>query len=161
MYIFNKMVQNNNFHTGFYENGIENIKKELLEIKSSGDSVEILKNSECVYYSAEDFLHGICHIFAYALHQKFGYDILELKSNSGSTVHWCCISNYNGKEIYIDVRGVTSDFDEFLFEFYPEIREDFSKNIIKNLTNYEIELEKNELKFANEIIEKYYNYYLI
>lgn len=71
-------------------------------------------------YNAEMFLHGTCHVFAYALHQEFGYDFLELKGKSGM-IHWCCIADYNGTEIYIDVSGITADFNELIIEFQPDM----------------------------------------
>lgn len=155
--MYNKIIQSNNdnFHKGFYENGKENIRTQLLKIEDSNSKEEFKRINCC--YNAEMFLHGICHIFAFALHQEFGYDIFELES--GTTVHWCCISDYNGKEIYIDVRGATTDFDEFWWEFQTDIGKNPSRNKIINLTDFADEWEEVELKFANEIITKYYNYY--
>lgn len=154
----NKMIQTNNgnFHKGFYENGKENIRTQLQKIKNL-NLTEELENMECVYYDADIFLHGICHIFAFVLHQKFGYDIFELKNET--MIHWCCISDYNGKETYIDVRGATTDYDEFLWEFQTYNEQKPSKTKIINLTDYDDEWEEVGLKFANEIITKYYDYY--
>lgn len=155
------MTHSNNekFHKGFYENMEENIVTQLLKIKDSNPKEEFIRKGCC--YNAEMFLHGICHIFAYALHQKFGYEILELRSKSGTTVHWCCITNYNGREMYIDVRGITTDYDELLMEFQPNIGKNPSKTKIIDLTNYNDEWEEEKVKFANEIITKYYNYYSV
>lgn len=152
-------TNNNYFHKGFYENGKDNIRTQLEKIRSINPA-KVFKNGDCIYYEANNFLHGICHIFAYVLHQKFGYDILELRSQSGTMVHWCCISEYSGKEIYIDVRGATTDYDEFLWEFQPDIGKAPSKTKITDLADYWEEWkEEEQLKFADEIITKYYNYY--
>ena len=159
MYNKTSKSYNNHFHKGFYENDVESIKTQLGKIKSI-NSAEIFKNGDCVYYEANIFLHGICHIFAYVLHQKFGYDILEVKNKSGSMIHWCCITKHNGRKLYIDVRGMTTDYDEFLSEFQPDIGLKPLKNKIINLENYEDEWkETDQLQFASEIITKYYSYY--
>ena len=93
----NKMIKtsNGNSHKGFYESCKENYMKQLLNIRSNNPDAE-----SKTYYSTEFFLHGICHIFAYDLHQKFGYDILELENKSGGMTHWCCVSDYKGKKLY-------------------------------------------------------------
>lgn len=157
----NKMIKtsNGNFHKGFYESCKENYMKQLLNIRSNNQDME-----PKTYYSAEFFLHGICHIFAYDLHRKFGYDILELKNKSGGMTHWCCVSDYNDKKLYIDVRGATTDYNEFLEEFQPDMGEHPLEKIIdeKDLINYNDEWEEEEqLKFADDIIERYYNYYSV
>lgn len=153
-----KKISNGNFHKGFYENSKENSKSQFRKIINE-DLTKELEDMDCIYYNAEIFLHGICHIFAYALQQRFGYDILEIKSKSGTTVHWCCSSIYDQKVAYIDVRGITTDYDEFLLEFQPLIGENPSKNKIVDSMDYEDEWEPAGLKFANKIITKYYEYY--
>lgn len=145
-------------HKGFYENNEEEIKFQLFKVKSKSISIE-LKNGEHIYYDASIFLHGLCHIFAYVLHQKFGYDIYEIKNESGTMKHWCCISTYNDKEIYIDVRGITTDYNEVLSDFQPNIGLNPSMKKILNLSDYDDEWEEDIVMFANEIIDKYYSYY--
>ena len=144
------------FQNGFYINKKEDVINILQKIKSN----KPVNNSDNIYYNAHLFLHGICHVFAYALHLKYGYQILELKNETGSMVHWCCISKYKGKKVYIDVRGITSDYNEFIDEFQPDIGERPIQNIITNLNNYEDEWDAEQLVFANEIISKYKHYYL-
>lgn len=140
------------FHKGFYENSQQDIKYQLFRIKDKNEK-------DC--FSAEDFLHGICHVFAYALHCKFGYNILEIRSLSNLMVHWCCTFDYKGKKVYVDVRGMTSDFNELIDEFQPGMGEAPIKTIIEDLTNYDDEWEESQVKFANEIIKKHYDYYSI
>lgn len=157
----NKMIKtsNGNFHKGFYESCKENYMKQLLNIRSNNQDMELK-----TYYSAEFFLHGICHIFAYDLHRKFGYDILELKNKSGGMTHWCCVSDYKGKKLYIDDRGATTDYNEFLAEFQPNMGNHPLEKIIdeKDLIDINDDFEDEEqLKFADDIIERYYNYYSV
>lgn len=157
----NKMIKtsNGNFHKVFYESCKENYMKQLLNIRSNNQDMELK-----TYYSAEFFLHGICHIFAYDLHREFGYDILELKNKSGGMTHWCCVSDYNGKNLYIDVRGATTDYNQFLEEFQPDMGEHPLERIIaeQDLIDINDDFEDEEqLKFADNIIERYYNYYSV
>ena len=42
------------------------------------------------------------------------YSILDKK---GRPIHWYAQSNYQGRPAYIDVRGATTNFEEFLYEF--------------------------------------------
>lgn len=153
-----KIKSNKNFHKGFYLYGNENITYKLLGIKSSFPA-EIRSYNDKIYYQADVFLHGICHVFAYTLHQRFGYDILEIENESGTTTHWCCLSKYRGKDLYIDVRGMTTDFNEVLWDFRPNIDNHPVKRIIEDLSPYEDEWEDDTIKFANELIDKYFDYY--
>lgn len=151
----NKKINNNNFHKGFYEINEDNNKMQSHMIANM-NIPEIFKERT---YFIHHFLHGMCHIFAYVLHKRFGYDILEIKNISGSCIHWCCIANYKGKEIYIDVRGMTTDYQEFLQEFQPDIGKNPTKNKIINLKDYDDELEGAKIELANEIITALYDYY--
>ena len=144
-------------HRGFYLNQNKDFLSQLSEIRSKNPAN--ISNNDTVYYNAYLFLHGLCHVFAYVLHQKYGYDILELKNKSESMVHWCCITTYKGQNIYIDIRGITSDFDEFIMEFQPDIGNNPVRRIVTNLDDYDDEWENEQLLFANEIILKYENYY--
>lgn len=58
-------------------------------------------------YCMEDYLHGYCEYFAYALHQELGYPMYKVYDSEAETdmalVHVFCI-NPNGE--YVDVRGV-------------------------------------------------------
>lgn len=153
----NKKISNNNFHKGFYEIDEGNNKMQSCMIANM-NIPEIFKERN---YFIRHFLHGMCHIFAYVLHKKFGYDILEIKNISGSCVHWCCVANYDGKEIYIDVRGMTTNYQELLQEYQPDIGKNPTKSKITNLKDYDDEWVETEIKFANEIITTFYDYYSI
>lgn len=55
------------------------------------------------------------------------------------------------KKLYNDVRGMTTDYDEFLLEFQPDIGKNSLKNKITNLEKYEDEWkESDQLQFADE-----------
>lgn len=73
-----------------------------------------------VEFSADIFLHGVCGIFAPALHKKFGYDIVVLAEENIEGLGWYArlIHVFCRKgAAFIDVRGVTEDEEAFLDEF--------------------------------------------
>lgn len=67
-------------------------------------------NSEFILDNADVFRQGVCQLFAYALHKTYKYPVYKLSVNRG--FHIFCKSE-NGK-YYIDVRGITSDFEKFI-----------------------------------------------
>lgn len=146
-------VENGNFHNGMYILGKENIEFELRKIKNPYITEE-LENMDCPYDNAYIFLKGICHIFAFALHTNFGYEMYEIISEDGKSNHSFCKSNYQGKDIYIDVRGATTEFKEFFWEFRYMIGEkyNFKKYESINSLDFRDEWEDNGFKFANAII---------
>lgn len=77
---------------------------------------------------ASIFLHGECGIFALALNEMFGYEIWvvafepedwgdEEDTWENRLVHVYCQKG----DCYIDVRGITDDWDAFLDEFADEL----------------------------------------
>ena len=68
------------------------------------------------------FLHGNCDIFACYLHEKYGYEMEAVyeynsKYDALQLIHAYCTAEINNKTVYIDVRGITDDWDEFIEEF--------------------------------------------
>lgn len=87
------------------------------------------------YYSegAYVFLNGECHIFAKALHDKYGYKICKFLNNA----HFFCVCQKEDKLYYIDVRGIITDDALFLNNLTPGLdikdivdadKEDIDKN---------------------------------
>lgn len=78
------------------------------------------------------FLHGCCGVFALALHEQFGYDIMVAaeRPDEGTIdspdawksriVHIYCQKD----DAYIDARGVTADKESFFGEFSDFLNED-------------------------------------
>ena len=65
-----------------------------------------------------DFLHGNCNIFAEYLHKKYSYNIEAVFEEPSQLIHmYCTTVSPFGEKLYIDVRGVNSDFGEFMQEF--------------------------------------------
>lgn len=70
---------------------------------------------ESPYFSMHQFLMGSCDIFAKTLHEIFGYKTFIRKK--GSSLHCFCKSQSNNEIFYIDARGVTNSFWDFIVAF--------------------------------------------
>lgn len=93
-------------HTGFYK------------IKRKNNSRHICNNEVFGKY-----LHGHCDEFAETLSERFGYEIHSLwNSDEDSLIHAYCFKFMNDKAYYIDARGITDNWDEFIEEFESECR---------------------------------------
>lgn len=153
-------------------------KKELEEEFDEELGFEFLENTICG--DIHILLHGYCYIFAEVL--KFynpSYKICYLYDNTNVCIHaWCEDNNGN----FIDVRGKTSDIDEFFDEFadwysYEYPCEESKIKKFKNLKSYNSFLKKklslseecmNETEyidyidkrvFANDVYLAFENYY--
>lgn len=114
----------------------KDINQYLAEISSYINiSDEVLDDESFVVFDADDFRQGACHIFAHELTKKYGYPVFVIEKDANP--HIFCKSK-DGR-YYIDVRGVTDDFSEFIrtleyfydtedkSEPYEFLREDFEE----------------------------------
>ncbi len=67
------------------------------------------------------FLHGVCGVFALALHDRLGYPISAFHWRDedpgdlwAGLEHFFCIAP---DRVYVDVRGATGDFQAFCMDF--------------------------------------------
>lgn len=146
------------YHKGFYIEGERNVEKHLETIKNNRKDYDISP-----YLDAQIFLLGSCDLFALALNKEYGfkpYAFVPLENEEG-LIHCFCVSDYLGRPAYVDVRGVTTDFEELIFPF-KELREFEFKLIPFDLTETQkLEAEGAEIgfEFAQNIIERYHSYY--
>ena len=68
------------------------------------------------------YLHGVCGVFALALHDRLGYPIEALLDDHDGllwsrAVHLYCPVKVLGQQGYADVRGITTNWEEFLEEY--------------------------------------------
>ena len=101
-------------------------------------------------FSLLDFLHGYCNYFSLALHNTYGYEVMNLYDYDKTLIHSFCIYKNN----YIDVRGITPNLNEFLIDFEDWVTTgDFyykpSDNIFIKIKN------KNVYSTCEYIIKKY------
>ena len=117
------------------------------------------------------FLHGMCTIFAVALHREFGYPIYMLRDADdepvlASLIHIYCIAgDSKGMRHYVDARGVTASKDAFLDSFedffdFPaeqEIQEDEVERLM--IEDMGKETYQFFLNCANQLITLHKDYY--
>ena len=150
------------WHKGFYCD--DDIVNSLSDIKYC-DFFDDPADDEFPYYTAYTLLCGSCHIFALSLRKLLNYNayIIEPKDKSG--FHVFCQIFKNGKWYYVDARGITTSFDEFIngvkifvgdeFIIRPVSEDDI--NEWKAPDNYDDEA----YEFAEAIIKKFKMYYTL
>lgn len=152
------------YHNGFYED-LDN----FLRSYPDGD-FGFMENNICISrdsfgrtVSAYDFLHGFCNIFAEVLNAKYGYPIYVIIDDNGYCVHCFCVNIVNGVNYYIDVRGITTDYIEFISEFEDFTDEDSSRINTIPIEKYKFfTVDDSEMKScADEIITQYNEYYVM
>lgn len=147
-----------NFKSGYYR-GDDELDTWLGQI--TNPIIDSAKNEvEEFYDNASVFLQGSCQLFAYALNEFFGYEVIEIRQDGSP--HYFCKSVIQGTPIYIDVRGATSDLKDFVYGL----------KFITNMNCTEIKHRKEELidelkedgakfgyDFAKHIIKTHKHYY--
>lgn len=105
---------------GFY--GIQReLQKSMDEHTASKVFIEALENVESTIkangedfpVSVASFLNGYCAHLALFINNQFGYGIRKLYIN-GEFTHIYCQYKKNGTDLYIDCRGITDDWEEFI-----------------------------------------------
>lgn len=99
------------WNKGFYND--EDISKSLTRIRYSDFFVEP-DDDEFPYDSAYPLLCGSCHYFALSLQKLLNYNAYIIEGNNKKGFHVFCQVYRNKKWYYVDARGVTSSFDEFM-----------------------------------------------
>ena len=99
----------------------------------SGD-FSFLNSEEFVFvgkskFFVGDFIHGWCDAFAFYLHDEFGWDVEEIVDDSGLLVHAYCV-RYDDDDVpvFIDARGETTNFYDFVYEFWNYLPANFPVN---------------------------------
>ena len=156
--------QQTGWHKGFYhdKNSIDALGKVHFE-----DFLEVPDDDEFPYCTAHELLRGSCHIFSLGLQKVFGYTPYIIEGKNKRSFHSFCQIYKFQKHIwyYIDARGVTTSFDEFMDvakEFVSDeytirqMNEEDIKELKKDDNYYEIALD-----FAVAVIERYKEYYTV
>lgn len=105
------------FMSGFYFDK-NNIEKKLRNYFFD----DVFENNESPIDTLYVFLQGACDIFAESLNKKFGYPIYKI-----SNKHYYCKAKKDNEIYYIDVRGITNDFEIFknsLFDSNVDLQEE-------------------------------------
>ena len=99
------------WHKGFYND--DNYSDSLLRIRYS-DYFEEPDDDEFPYDSAYVLLNGSCNHFAVSLRNVFYYNVHVIEAKDRKGFHAFCQVYKNRQWYYVDARGITSSFDEFL-----------------------------------------------
>lgn len=145
--------------TGFFkdgEKGLQAIKNPKYETSDPDDFEDGINP----YIDADVFIHGSCQLFAFALHNKYKYTGLNLQTESNENAHYFCKANYMGKDVYIDVRGITANLNDVISQFiyrekYEIVEYDFRNEKVLSKE------EAHGLEFAEHIINIHPNFYNI
>ncbi len=153
------------WHKGFYNvAGLDDITDALLNIDYT-DFFEYPDDDEFPYDSAHSLLRGSCNHFAVALNKVLGYTAYIIESSDRRGFHAFCQVYKYGRLYYVDARGVTSSFDEFMAVAREFVRGEYT---IREATQDVIEewesgSEYNDeaYAFAEAVIRKYIEYYTV
>lgn len=72
------------------------------------------------------FLHGYCYAFASCLNLKYGYEMKGIYNENDKLVHAYCVAYKDKNPVFIDIRGCTSNWAEFIEEFRDELPDEIS-----------------------------------
>lgn len=155
-------------HNGFY--------LELDGLKEDDDdaSFGFLENigseynirSDGFLITAYDYLHGYCDLFAYALHERYGLPLYEIRDDKNDLVHCFAIAETSSGKMFVDVRGATTDYFEFIedFEDFIEDVTDFSVYRIDPIDSQSLFFsvaipDEDHKAFLDHFFSDYDNYY--
>lgn len=162
--------------TGYYKNN-PNLDFDSLANDFIREFDELKGDQFNFTFSANDMLHGFCDIFAEILAKEFNpdYKVYSLLSSSdGYLVHCYCMFFDNDKKYYVDIRGITDDFEEFISEFSDFIETEdeqellnaelivpWNFNLAKQNRDYMMgtTFEKELVKISKEIINSQKDFY--
>ena len=161
-------TDNTHFRTGLFAKCVsrEDLKAELNKICFDNCYlIPCISETPCPYEdrTAHIFLHGSCDIFAEQLRKTCkDYDVYRIENKNGRPIHWYAQTYYKNMPIYIDIRGATTSFEEFISEFRPHIVDGYK---IQKETEDVISMDEHWVEtgilFATAIINEYAEYYCI
>ena len=151
------------YHKGFYNDG-DDPTKILNEIKYT-DFFDDPNDKEFPLDCAYHLLCGSCNHFAISLQRMLNYTPYIIESPKSAGFHAFCQVYKRGKWFYIDARGATTSFDEFMDIAKKFV---FNEYIIRPLNDNDIAYweehhyyDDEAYKFAEAVIKKYKECYEI
>lgn len=153
------------WHKGLYNvDDVDDITDALLKIRYT-DFFEYPDDEEFPYDSVHSLLRGLCNYFAVAPKNVLGYTPYIIEKADKKGLYAFCQVYKNGRLYYVDARGVTSSFDEFMVVAREFVRGEYT---IREATQDVIEewergSEYNEeaYAFAEAVIRKYIECYIV
>lgn len=135
------------WHKGFYNDG--NAKDSLRKIAYTDFFKEEPDDEDFAYGDAESLLCGSCQIFALSLSKILGYAPYIIKSKDAEHFHAFCQFSKDHQIYYVDARGITTSFDEFM-----EVAGVFAPGefVIREITSHDIDEWNQDEKYLNEAL---------
>ena len=115
--------------------------------------VEDDEDGRGVFETADVFRMGRCDIFSIALSREFGYAAYKIGETEDGLTHSFCVTFVENQMLFVDIRGMTTDLEQFCSGFV------FETGAV--LTRQDIEKEYRQLddagrfgyRFAERIID--------
>lgn len=150
------------YHKGFYN--VDNITAALFEIKYTV-FFEYPDDKDFPYDSAHALLRGSCNHFAVALKNVLGYTPYIIEETDSDGFHAFCQVHKNGRLYYVDARGMTSSFDEFMVVAREFVWGEYTirkatQNVIEEWENGS-EYNDEAYVFAEAVIKTYIKCYTV
>ena len=150
------------YHKGFYND--EEPTKSLLKIYYS-DFFEYPDDDEFPYHTAYELLCGSCNHFALSLQKKYNYNPYVIEGKNQKGFHAFCQIYRNRKWYYVDARGITSSFNEFMDVAKTFVTDEYiirpvNSNDVKEWEDYS-NYNEEAYAFADAVIQKYERYYIL
>ena len=143
-------------HKGFYNE--KNVYKALRKIHYS-DFFEDFDDNEFPYDTAADFLCGSCDIFAISLSELLNYSAYIISGKTEKSFHAFCQIYKNRQRYFVDVRGITTDFSEFMKDVNEFVDGEYTVRPLleEDVKSWETDsyFRKEGYGFAKAIINKY------
>ena len=155
---FNRYEQ----HKGFYND--EDIFESLTSIRYS-DFFEEPDDDEFPYDSAYPLLCGSCHHFALSLQKLLNYNVYIIEGIDKKGFHAFCQVYKNRKWYYVDARGATSSFDEFMNVARTFVSDEYTIRPVSDddIRQWETDsdYDKEAYEFAEAVIRKFKECYTL
>ena len=155
---FNRYEQ----HKGFYND--DDSEESLYDINYT-DFGEFPEDDEVPYFTAHELLSGSCHHFALSLKKVFGYNPYIIEDIKGHGFHVFCQIYKTGQVYYVDARGITSNFSEFMDKAKEFVSDEYIIRPVdsKDIDEWERDFDYNEeaYAFAEAVIKKYKACYIL
>lgn len=158
MCVFNRYE----YHKGFYND--EDPTKALLKIYYT-DFFEYPGDDDFPYDTAHELLCGSCHHFALSLKKALNYNPYIIEGINGRSFHAFCQIYKNKKWYYVDARGITSSFNEFVDIAKIFVSDEYIIRPVysNDVDEWERDSDYNEeaYAFAEAVIEKFKECYTL
>ena len=163
------ILLNNNYYSGFYERSIiegidiDNLVSRISFSEEYLRKPYIIDGYPCPYEdeTGKIFLDGSCNVFAKTLRFFFNNYQVYMVSQPPHQ-HWYCKTVFNNRNLFVDIRGATTDYSAFSTR-YPFINDSHNLKLQlmegKDLLFYEENWRRTAEVFAFNIICEHKSYY--